>query len=71
MNNQHKLTLAAMTMLFAKDMNSVPDVKHKGSKGNVCGRDFGKGLKKQPRNSLCECGSGKKSKNCCVHYKTN
>jgi len=39
---------------------------HKGSAGVICGHDQGiDRMKSQPRNSPCQCGSGKKAKKCC------
>lgn len=43
--------------------------KHAPVRGRVVGRDNGKNRKVQPRNAPCECGSGKKAKNCCVYFK--
>lgn len=42
--------------------------KHAPIRGRIVGRDNGKGRKKQPRNSSCECGSGQKAKRCCVFF---
>ena len=39
---------------------------HTRTHGHIVGTDAGYGKRQeQPRNSLCACGSGKKSKKCC------
>jgi uncharacterized protein YecA (UPF0149 family) len=44
-------------------------VSHNLYRGRNVTRDFGKPrVRTQPRNSLCVCGSGKKSKRCCVTF---
>ena len=43
--------------------------KHEPVSGRVIGSDNGKGRKTQPRNAPCECGSGLKSKRCCVYFR--
>lgn len=64
--------LAGMAAIAAlggmEDMPKVKSIeKHAAINGRICGHDMGKDPKKcQPRNSPCACGSGKKSKRCCV-----
>lgn len=69
--NQLSLMAAAMA-----SVGSVPvyidTTKHKPVPSHpIVGRDMGKGKKRQPRNELCECGSGKKAKNCCIYHLTS
>lgn len=63
--------LAGMAAIAALGVEEMPKVKstekHAAINGHICGHDMGKDVRKcQPRNSPCACGSGKKSKKCCV-----
>ena len=43
------------------------DDESAGSRLRVVGRDSVKGARRrQPRNQLCRCGSGRKAKRCCI-----
>ena len=68
------IAIAGMAALAALGCDSIPDFSsdYTGFKsvggGNICGWDNGKDKKKlQSRNAQCSCGSGKKSKKCCIY----
>lgn len=45
-------------------------VKGVNRRTHICGFDNGKSKRvPQPRNALCQCGSGKKAKRCCIWVK--
>lgn len=72
--NVTQSSMVAVAVALAASLDEcgvLPDFRDSTShgsigKGNIVGRDYGKGRKKQPRNSLCLCGSGIKAKRCCV-----
>lgn len=62
----------AAAVLLAQEVGPALEVttteRHKPvGVGRIVGHDFGKGLKTQPRNKPCQCGSGLKAKKCCVY----
>lgn len=71
MSNEAQLLAGMAAIAALGGIEDIPQVKstekHTPIKGHICGHDMGKDPKKcQKRNSLCMCGSGKKSKRCCV-----
>lgn len=64
------ITIGACTLAvygYSEAVATLKEEKHSSTKGHIRGPAvMGR---KQPRNSLCVCGSGKKAKRCCVHFK--